>query len=50
MIYLVQHVELSFSWMTILVVGQELYDVDPKAIAIRVTSDKVNIVAFQHGF
>jgi len=27
-----------------------LYDVDPKAIAIRVTSDKVNIVAFQHGF
>jgi hypothetical protein len=28
----------------------QLYDVDPKAIAIRVTSVKVNIVAFQHGF
>ena len=28
----------------------QLYDVDPEAIAIRVTSVKVNIVAYQHGF
>ena len=26
------------------------YDVGPKPIDIRVTSQKVNIVAFQHGF
>jgi hypothetical protein len=27
-----------------------IYDADPKVIATRVTSAKVNIVAFQHGF
>jgi hypothetical protein len=34
----------------LLVPVEQLYDVDPKAIAIRVTSVKVNIVAYQHGF
>ena len=41
---------IKFLVRVILKDSAELYDVDPKAIAIRVTSVKVNIVAFQHGF
>ena len=41
---------IMFLLAWLLVPVPQLYDVDPRAIAIRVTSVKVNIVAFQHGF
>ena len=57
--YIIKSSTKDLSWPTcgimfllpwLLVPVAQLYDVDPEAIAIRVTSVKVNIVAYQHGF